>query len=249
MNSNAMSYELDHVQKSCPCPCGKGKIVYGWGTNDWNQVREGMKEIWCSECASKYKFAQGGLLPIDYPEYQSDPELKKEIDELSFITANYCGFRGFEFWDKEIYRRRVFEYLSDEERQKDETSGQHFYLSLALGYAKSLANEYTIEDLMAAREQLLAARFSTELTGIASRLAKKHKTHFKTIKPQKVLVPLEMAIRNFKAYKRADEEDNDFVEKLTERLEKLKREYLKGFPQYESERIKHLIPYSLQDEE
>lgn len=31
-----MSYDLDHVEASCPCPCGKGEIVYGSGTNDWN---------------------------------------------------------------------------------------------------------------------------------------------------------------------------------------------------------------------
>lgn len=248
--SNAMSYELDYVQKSCPCPCGNGKIVYGWGTNDWNQVREGMKEIWCPECSRKYKFAQDGLLPIDYPEYQGDPELKKEIDKLSFITANYCGFRGFEFWDKEIYRRRVFDYLSDEERQADKISGQHYYyLSLALGYAKSLANEYTLENLVTARAQLLSVRFSTELSGVASRLAEKHKIHFKTIKPKNVLVPVEMAVRNYNAYKLADEEDRRFVEEMTERLEKLKAEYFKEYPQYEAERKKHIVHYSLIDHE
>ena len=48
-----MNYEIDYITDECPCPCGKGKIICGDGSNDWNQVKEGMMEIACAACHEK----------------------------------------------------------------------------------------------------------------------------------------------------------------------------------------------------
>ena len=110
-----MSYDLDHVEMECPCPCGKGKIVYGSGTNDWNQIREGMEEIWCPECYKKYKIVRDGLLPKDFPEYEGDAEAKEKMSQLHSIISKYSAGG----WGKELTDKRKHLYLTDEEIKAD----------------------------------------------------------------------------------------------------------------------------------
>ena len=242
-----MSYELEHIEKECPCPCGKGKIVYGRGTNDWNQVREGMTELWCPDCADKYKFTKGGLLPRDYPDYPGDKLLKVKIDNLHYVISNYCGSCGIRFWPKSLYESREKAYLTESERNESNPSTKRYYYSVAMDYAKALCKKYSKESLISAFKQLSNVRYSTELIGTAAEIAEQHKRRFGTIKPANVQYPVEVALRNYDKYHLAELEDKKYVSSLSEELANIESEYYQDYPAYEAELKKHLIQYELKE--
>ena len=142
-----MSYELENVEKKCPCPCGKGLIVYGSGSNDWGQEKEGMIEIWCENCYERYKFSQGGLIPKDFPEYKGDEEAKVKMWRLHDIIANYRGRHAFKYWSDDLKKKRIHLYLTPEEIEEDRRAEANTNLVLATVYAKELAEKYSLEDL------------------------------------------------------------------------------------------------------
>ncbi|HUM84767.1 MAG TPA: hypothetical protein PLN48_13485 [Lachnospiraceae bacterium] len=230
-----MSYDLDHVTASCPCPCGKGEIVYGSGTNDWNQTRDGMMEIWCSDCCKKYKFSKNGLLPVDFPDYQGDPIIKDKMDKLQYRISNYDGTTP----------ERISQYLSEEECEK--YKARDFSIASTLRDSKKLADDYSLEELQEAAEKISAAKYSTQLTGIALELAQRHKRWNKTIRLQNVIVPILMAIRNYALYKKADKEDGQDKAKLQKQLDEYKAEYYKDYDAYEKKRLQNLIPFELKE--
>lgn len=240
-----MSYELDHVEKSCSCPCGKGQIVYGWGTNDWNQIREGMTEIWCGECNSKYRLADGGLLPKDFPEYKGDEELGIQMRELGMEIANYRGMRGHEYWTKEVLQTRKHRYLSEQEINESDKQKRSHSFYIAFYYSKNLAEKYTLKELKDAAEQIRNEKYSTKLHGIAKEIAEKHRWSFKTIKLKEVIIPLDVAIRNYDMYLLSDKEDEEYIKELKGRLKEIETEYYKDYPAYQEKRKKALIPYQL----
>ena len=242
-----MSYDLEHVQKECSCPCGKGKIVYGWGTNDWNQVREGMEEILCGECSKKYRIVKDGLLPKSFPKYEGDVEAYDEMNKIHDIINNYCGSHCFNYWSDELREKRIHLYLTDEEIKEDEKNGKHENLDMALSFSKELADEYTFEELKDTQMQLLKCKYSTQLVGIANDIVEKHKRQYKSVKLSKVIVPVNMAIRNYNHYKESDLEDEEYINKKREELKQVESIYYKGFDEYEENRVKHLIPYKLVD--
>jgi hypothetical protein len=230
-----VSYDLDHVTASCPCPCGKGEIVYGSGTNDWNQNRDGMMEIWCSDCCMKYKFSGNGLLPVDFPDYQGDPTIKDKMDKLQYRISNYDGTTP----------ERIRQYLTEEECKK--YKARDFSIASTLRDSKKLADDYSLEELQEAAEKISAAKYSTQLTGIALELAQRHKRWHKTIKLQNVIVPILMAIRNYARYKKADKEDGQDKAKLQKQLDEYKDEYYKDYDAYEKKRLQNLIPLELKE--
>ncbi len=242
-----MSYDLDHVEMECPCPCGKGRIVYGSGTNDWNQIREGMEEIWCPECNKKFKIVSDGLLPKDFPEYKGDAEAGNKMSHLSDIINNYRGGIGVRYWGKELRDKRKHLYLTDEEIKADEDSKHNDNWYMAIGFSKNLADKYTLEELKDAQKQMNHCKASTQLEGIAQEIAIHHKHYYKTIKLSNVIVPVNMAVRNYQHYKDADREDEEYISSLKEELKNVKAIYYKDFEEYEENRKKHLISYKLQD--
>lgn len=242
-----MSYDLEHVEKECPCPCGKGRIVYGSGTNDWNQVRDGMIEIWCPECYSKYKFSDGGLLPKDYPDYAGDEKANEERHHLWDIIANYRGMVGIRYWGEELRKKRIHLYLTDEELKEDRENNNSNNLSMALGFCKRLADDYSLKELADAQRQMKACKASTQLTGVAKQIAQNYKRSYGSIKVSNVIVSVNMAVRNYQHYKDADREDEEYIEQLKTRLKEVEAIYFKDFKEYEEERKKHLIPYELKD--
>ena len=244
-----MSYELDRVEKTCPCPCGKGRIVYGSGSNDWNQVREGMSEIWCGECAKKYRLAVGGLLPVDFPEYSGDEQVKEKMQALEHVVSNYDGSRGFEYWPEEVRRKRLSTYLTDEERDRVKTGHDQYPLYIALTYAKELCGQYSEKVLRDVNMQLINAKFSTQLTGVAKEIAERHKRFFNTIKIEKVKYPVQVALRNYQKYQEADLEDQQYLSELKKELDGYKKEYYKDYPAYRAKREEAFIPLYLKDVE
>ena len=242
-----MSYDLEHVEKRCPCPCGKGEIVYGWGTNDWNQIREGMTEIWCAECDKKYKFSTDGLLPRDYPEYKGDEKAYKEMHRLGDIIANYRGMMGFRYWSDELCDKRKHQYLTDDEIDEDKRSGQPDNWVMAIGFAKDLADKYSFDELKEVYHQLSVCKYSTQLTGKATEIVDHHRRYYKTVKLSRVAIPVNMAVRNYTAYKQVDAEDEAYISRLKEDYEKAKAIYYKDYEKYEKERKKQLITYELKD--
>jgi len=242
-----MSYDLDHITASCPCPCGKGKIVCGSGTNDWNQVREGMIEIWCSDCYKKYKLVSGGLLPIDYPEYSGDIEAFKKMNVLRDIVDNYRHpLIGSRYWSKELKQYRLSQYMTPEEICVDPEQFRKNRM-IAFYYAKLLANDYSLCDLQEAELDIQAHKYSTELSGISRSLVERHKRQYKTVKLSNVIVPIRVAIRNYDAYKQADKEDAAYVEQKKQELTEVSSIYYKDYNAYEIERKKHLITYELKE--
>lgn len=244
-----MSYELDRVEKECPCPCGKGRIVYGSGSNDWNQVREGMSEIWCGECAKKYRLAGNGLLPIDFPEYSGDEQVKEKMQALEHVVSNYDGSRGFKYWPEEVRRKRLSAYLTDEERDRVKKERDRYPLYIALTYAKELCGQYSEEVLLDVNMQLINAKFSTQLTGVAKEIAERHKRFFNTIKIEKVKYPVQVALRNYQKYQEADLEDQQYLSELKKELDGYKKEYYKDYPAYRAKREEAFIPLYLKDVE
>ena len=242
-----MSYDLDHIEKHCPCPCGKGKIVYGSGTNDWNQIREGMMEIWCENCNKKYRFSRDGLLPIDYPEYQGDENAREEMSRLSTIISNYHGWGAFRFWSDDLLNKRLHLYLTEEEIAEDKKSKYRENWVMAITFAKELADNYTLKELKGVQKQLSECKFSTQLTGIAVEITERHRRIYKTVKLSKVIIPVNMAIRNYETYKEADKEDEAYISMLKEELKKAETIYYKDYEKYEEDRKKHLISYELKD--
>jgi len=242
-----MSYELDHVEQECPCPCGKGRIVCGSGSNDWNQTREGMIEIWCGECSKQYRFSKGGLLPIDFPEYKGDEKAYEEMYHLKDIIANYRGYHAFRYWSDELRKKRINSYLTTEEIEEDKKAGVNHNLVMALRFAKGLADKYSLDELKEAQHQLKNNRFSTQLTGVASEITSSYKLWYKSVKVSNVIIPVNMAIRNYEVYKEANKEDDEYIAEKKEELKKVEAVYYKDFEEYEVERKKHLIKYQLVD--
>lgn len=230
-----MSYDLDHVEASCPCPCGKGEIVYGSGTNDWNQIREGMMEIWCADCSKKYKFSKGGLLPIDFPDYQGDSAVKDRMNRLQYRISNYE-------W---LTEERIRKYLTEDEYKKYQE--RDFSIVIMLQESKRLVDDYTLEELQKCADDISKAKYSTQLTGTAYELAQRHKRFHKTIKLQNVIIPIRVSIRNYDLYKKADEEDKLKKAESQKMLDGYKAEYYKDYDKYEEERLRHLIPYTLKE--
>ena len=233
-----MSYDLDHIEAMCPCPCGKGHIIYGSGTNDWNQVREGMIEIDCPDCYKKYKFSKGGLLPVDYPDYVGDVGILSQMKELRRQMPSYNDFRD---WGKEKIATRLTMYLTSEEIQNDKLK------VIALYYAKDLADKFTLDDLKEIAEDMETHRYSTEVSGKTSIVLDWHKRRFKTVKLKEAIIPVKIAIRNYTLYKQHDAEDQATVSEMQSRYLELEKEYYKNLDAYEEERQKHLIPYKLVD--
>lgn len=236
-----MSYDLDHITHECACPCGKGKIIYGNGTNDWNQVKEGMIEISCPECHKKYKFASGGLLPIDYPEYNGDENAKKIMVVLGRKIANYTGDMGFKFWDKELLKNRLHSYLTADERSNK------LYIAYALIYSKNLAKKYSLAELKYVAEDIRSHKYSTQVSEFTSNVVDSHRKHFKTVKLENVIVPVEIAIRNYDKYKQADQEDAEYIAILKQEYNEASSLYYKDFDKYTNEMEKHLIRYHLEE--
>lgn len=237
-----MSYELMNIEKSWKCPCGHGKIVYGSGTNDWNQVRYGMMEIWCPNCNTKYKIVSDGLLPTNYPEYSGDKKIKEKIDKLYYIINNY----GYSMWDKNTRDERT--ELCMDSIELDSYKNISNIHSIIFGYSKRLYKNYTKEELEKAYEQMLLVKYSTRLTGIAKELAKQHKRHYKTIKISNVIIPVYIAICNYNNYTKFDEEDSTFIKDLKQKLKMYEAEYYKDLPEYKIKRKEHLIPYDWKGE-
>lgn len=225
-----------NVEKRWKCQCGHGEIVYGSGTNDWNQVRYGMMEIWCPNCNTKYKLVSDGLLPANYPEYSGDEKIKEKIDELNYIINNY----EYSMWDTSTRNERI--ELCMDSIEFDGYKNISNLHSIIFGYSKRLYKNYTKEELEKAYEQMLLAKCSTQLAGIAKELAKRHKKHYKTIKIGNVIVPVYIAICNYNNYTKFDEEDSVFIEDLKQKLKMYEAEYYKDLPEYEIKRKEHLIP-------
>jgi len=242
-----MGYDLDHVEKECPCPCGKGRIVYGSGTNDWNQIQEGMIEIWCPDCNSRYEISSDGLLPKDFPDYMGDKSAYKKMSNLSEIIRNYRGNHCWQYWSKEIRVKRLHLYLTDDEIEEDKASGNYNNLRMALFFSKKLADTYSKKDLEKAQEQLEKCKYSTQLTGIAKDITRKYKDKYNSVKVSNVIISVNMAIRNYKAYKEADKEDEAYLSGLKKELKKAEEVYYKDYEKYEENRRKHLIFYDLKD--
>ena len=240
-----MSYDLEHIQKACPCPCGRGRIVYGWGTNDWNQIKEDMIEIECLECNHNYKITPDGLLPKDYPDYQGDPSVAEEMGRLQELVSNYCGSIGIRYWSKELKEKRFHLYLTDEEIKEDEIKGSSDNYYMAFSFAHSLARKYSIDSLMDVQKQLLESKSSKALTGEALFIAAWYQRQFKSIKMSNAIKPVKMAIRNYEYYKEADREDEEYISQKKERLKALEAVYFKGYDEYEKDRQKHIVKYEL----
>ena len=242
-----MSYELEHVEMKCPCPCGKGIIVYGSGSNDWGQEKEGMIEIWCDDCCEKYKFSIGGLLPKDFPDYKGDEEARVNMGRLHDIIANYRGRYAFQYWSDDLKKKRLHLYLTPEEVEEDRRTETNTNLELAIVYAKELADKYSLEDLKMVQHQMIEARYSTRLSGMAKDIAEWYKLFFKTIKLSNVIRPVNMAIRNYDAYKVSDMEDEEYLKGLRKTLKEAEAIYYKDFEEYELKRKSQLIPYELKN--
>jgi hypothetical protein len=236
-----MSYDLDHITHECACPCGKGKIIYGSGTNDWNQVKDGMIEISCPECCKKYRFKFGGLLPIDYPEYKGDENAKKIMKELGYKITNYTKDIGFKFWDKELLKNRLYSYLTTDERSNK------LYIAYALIYSKNLAKKYSLAELKYMAEDIRSHKYSTQVSEFTSNVVDSHRKHFKTVKLENVIVPVEIAIRNYDKYKQAEQEDTEYISKLKQEYDEALALYNEDFNKYTNEMKKHLIQYHLEE--
>lgn len=234
-----MSYEIDYITHECPCPCGKGKIIYGNGSNDWNQIKEGMTEIACGACYEKYKFASGGLLPKDYPEYQGDKDAYEIMHQLGYIISNYRGDRGYEFWSDDLKKSRLQKYLTPEEAADKRN------LYIALIYSKQLAKEYSFAILTEIADDIRSHRYSTQVSDLSKEIVRSHKIKFNTVKLKDVIIPVEIAIRNYDAYKQADKEDAEYIAMLQKKCDAAKAIYYKDYDAYEAERKKHVIPYHL----
>jgi hypothetical protein len=50
-------------RREYPCPCGKGKWVHEWNTNDWQQVKGERQTMICAKCKGSYVF---DTTPIRY---------------------------------------------------------------------------------------------------------------------------------------------------------------------------------------
>ena len=234
-----MSYEIDYITHECPCPCGKGKIIYGDGSNDWNQTKEGMTEIACGACYEKYKFTNGGLLPKDYPEYQGDKDAYEIMRQLGYIISNYCGDMGYQFWSDDLRKSRLQKYLTPEE------AADKRIMYIALVYAKQLAKEYSLALLTEIADDIRSHKYSTQVSDLSKEIVRCHKIRFNTVKLKDVIIPVEIAIRNYDAYKQSDKEDAEYVAALEKKYDAAKAIYYKDYDAYEAERKKHVIPYHL----
>lgn len=168
------------------------------------------------------------------------------MQAIEHILSNYKGSRGFEYWPEELRKKRMSLYLTDEEREQIKTKNDRYPLYIALIYAKELCRHYSFQSLQDAYKQLSEARFSTQLTGIAKELAQRHKQTFKTIKIEKVKYPVQVALRNYKAYLEADQEDQQYLAGWEKELDGYKKEYLKDYPAYKAKRDKAMIPVHLE---
>ena len=145
-----------------------------------------------------------------------------------------------------ITKRRgsTIETVDDTEEASKETGELKEILQ---ANSKKLADDYSLEELQEAAEKISAAKYSTQLTGIALELAQRHKRWHKTIKLQNVIVPILMAIRNYARYKKADKEDGQDKAKLQKQLDEYKDEYYKDYDAYEKKRLQNLIPLELKE--
>ena len=117
---------------------------------------------------------------------------------------------------------------------------------MAIGFSKKLADKYTLEELKDAQKQISTCKASTQLKGVAQEIAIHHKHYYKSIKLSNVIVPVNMAVRNYQHYKDADREDEEYISSLEEELKKVEAIYYKDYAEYEENRKKHLITYELQ---
>lgn len=240
-----MSYDLEHIEKACPCPCGKGRIIYGWGTNDWNQIREGMIEIECPDCCKKYRFTNGGLLPKEFPEFHGDDKAYKEMERIRSIMSGLSS-GNMRSWSDEKTKKRIQMLLTDEEIEEDKRNRQNNNLSLVWVFSRELTYQYSFDDLELAKKQIMSCKYSTRLNGIAKDIAYRYKRRYNSIKLSKVIVPVLMAIRNYKTYREFELEDEEEIKQLHEELEKVEAIYYKGYSKYNEKREKLLIRYALE---
>lgn len=242
-----MSYEICWITARCPCPCGKGEIIYGDSMNDWNQIREGDIEINCPVCSKTLKFTEGGLIDINYPDYHGDPNIGKQISELQDKISNY-KYR----MSKEEKNARLKAYMSNEEYDAFTLNPQTDAVKKVLEelyYSEFFINRYSLQELIDSQKEMRTKKYSTELSGKTLEIAEEHKRMLKTIKLNNVLHTVNRAIRNYKAYKQFCIIEENIKADLKKKLEALKKEYYKDYDSYMNEKKKHIIPYTLVPEE
>lgn len=238
-----MSYEIYRVTARCKCPCGKGEIIYGKSMNDWNQTRDGDIEIDCSECSKKFKFTEGGLIDINYPDYYGDPDIKKQMRIIQDRIWNYKYRMTQDEKDE-----RLKAYLTTEEYAAliadPETKSVSDFISEMFN-AEYFIEKYSLQELIKAQKEIKIKRYSTELTEKSLEIAIDHKRVCNSIKLSNILKTVNRAIRNYDAYQRFCDKEKEIKAQLKIQYEELKREYYKNYETYSIEKRKHIIPYAL----
>lgn len=238
-----MSYEIYRITARCPCPCGKGEIIFGDSMNDWNQIREGDIEISCPICCKTLKFTEGGLIDINYPDYHGDPEIKKQMSELFDKIHNY-KYR----MSKEEKIARLKAYMSAEEYDAFTLNPRTDAVKKVLEelyYSEFFIERYSLQELIDSQKEMRTKRYSTELSGKALEIAEEHKRMLKTIKLNNVLHTINRAIRNYEAYQQFCKIEEDIKADLKKQYEEFEKEYYKDYDAYLNEKKKHIIPYKL----
>ena len=214
-----MSYEIISVKHKCPCPCGKGEIVYGLGMDDWNRTQDGLTEIWCSACAEKYRIDNDGLIEKSYPTYHGDEDLNKQMHQLWDKIHNYDMYIPKDLQKKrwiECCTQDELKILQNQPNSKEDKCLQKYVQTIIESYARNLSDLYTLKELTVAKREMCALKYSTRLKGNALDMAQKHKLFFKTIKLKEVLYPIDVAIRNYDKYKKYNKEDEKSKEEKKE---------------------------------
>lgn len=234
-----MSYEIYRIDARCKCPCGKGEIITGDSMNDWNQIRYDDKEIWCPECSKKYKFTEGGLISIDYPDYKGDPEIEKQIsvleDKKNYLDKNELKLRYKEYMTESEYK----EYCDNPTSDISQNAIEEIYK------AKRYISKYKRDILLSVQEELQKARNTSDLSETAYKMAKDHEKRFGTRKVSNVLKTINRAVRIYNAAIDFYKKDRKLQAELDKQIAELNKIYYADYDEYLEEKKKHIIPYTL----
>lgn len=154
-----------------PCPCGKGTISQSHYGDDWNRFEDGPALIECEECKRKYK--------IESEYYRSYHPGHGDSTIYYLTPADYPPYKG-------ICENVVFGPL-------------HHNIS-QISFADYLIENYSLQDLIAAKEEYCAKHSSAKVDGVAKQICREHKSFFNSVKASSIISHLENAVCSYKTY-------------------------------------------------
>lgn len=199
-----MSWE--EIGTTCiPCPCGKGVISQSHYGDDWNRFENGPVLIECEECKNKYV--------VESEHYCSYHPGRGDSTVFYLTPVEYPPYTG-------VCEKAIFGPLHNNIYQ--------------ISFADYLIENYSLQDLIAAKEEYCAKHSSVKVGGIAKQICKEHKRFYNSVNSSSIITHLEKAVCNYVSYHGSY--DQRIIVRQEERAEREK---------YNSEKRNHQIKLEL----